>query len=75
MTHLIAPKPNWTYEATVAKIEEIINQIESGKLTLEEVFEEFALACEYLQQCETFLVQGKQQMNLLIETLEEFPDF
>ncbi|HLO47478.1 MAG TPA: exodeoxyribonuclease VII small subunit [Kamptonema sp.] len=66
---------DWKYEVAVAQIEEIIDRVESGELPLEEVFEQFAMAVEYLQQCETFLVQGKAQMNLLIETLADEPDF
>ncbi|CBN56569.1 MULTISPECIES: exodeoxyribonuclease VII small subunit [Kamptonema] len=66
---------DWKYETTVAQLEEIINRVESGELLLEEVFEQFAMAVEYLQQCETFLVEGKEQMNLLIETLNDEPGF
>ena len=63
--------PNWNYEATVAEVEEIVAQIESGVLPLEEVFDQFATAVKLLRQCETFLMQGKQRMDLLIETLPE----
>lgn len=59
------------YEETVVNIERVIAQIESGELTLEEVFEKFSIAMTDLQKCEDFLTQGQQQMNLLIETLED----
>jgi exodeoxyribonuclease VII small subunit len=59
------------YEAKVAEIETIITRIEAGELQLEEVFEQFAAAVEYLRQCETFLQQRQQQINLLIETLND----
>lgn len=62
---------SWNYESTVAEIEEIIEQIESGSLELEEVFEKFEIAVERLHQCESFLDRGKERMNLLIETLQE----
>jgi exodeoxyribonuclease VII small subunit len=62
-------KNAWNYEVTVAEIEQIISQIESGTLPLEDVFENFAIAVEQLRQCEAFLNEGKQRMNLLIETL------
>lgn len=60
---------SWNYEATVAEVETIIKQIESGKLELAEVFDQFATAVEYLRQCDAFLSQRQQQMDLLIETL------
>ncbi|WP_414754897.1 exodeoxyribonuclease VII small subunit [Anabaena sp. CCY 9910] len=59
------------YEAKVAEIEAIISRIESGELELEAVFEQFANAVEYLRQCDTFLQQRQQQIDLLIETLNE----
>ncbi|MBW4568988.1 MAG: exodeoxyribonuclease VII small subunit [Tolypothrix carrinoi HA7290-LM1] len=59
------------YEAKVAEIETIITRIEAGELQLEEVFSQFATAIEYLRQCETFLQQRQQQVNLLIETLND----
>lgn len=65
---------NWNYEERVLEIEQIIEQIESGSLPLEEIFQKFAVATEYLRDCETFLSKGKQEMNLLIETLEDFDE-
>ncbi|WP_009632557.1 exodeoxyribonuclease VII small subunit [Synechocystis sp. PCC 7509] len=67
-------KANWNYEATVAKVEKIINQLESGELELAEVFTEFTTAVEYLRECEAFLNQKQQQMTLLVETLTEQTD-
>jgi exodeoxyribonuclease VII small subunit len=61
----------WNYEAKVAEIEGIITRIEAGELELEAVFEQFASAVEYLRQCETFLQQRQQQVDLLIETLSD----
>jgi exodeoxyribonuclease VII small subunit len=39
------------------------------------VFDQFAAAVEYLRQCETFLQQRQQQVDLLIETLKDEPQF
>lgn len=64
-------KTNWNYEATVAKVEKIIAQLESGELELAEVFTEFSTAVEYLRECEAFLNQKQEQMTLLVETLTE----
>lgn len=65
----------WNYEATVAQVETIIEQIEAGELELAEVFEQFTTAAKYLRQCEAFLQERQQQMDLLIETLETESDF
>jgi len=65
----------WNYEETVDRIEAIIDRVESGELPLEEVFEQFAVAVECLQECESFLARGKEQMELSIELLAAEPDF
>lgn len=65
----------WNYEATVTKVETIIAQIEAGELELEEVFDQFSVAVEYLRECETFLQERQQQVDLLIETLKDEPQF
>jgi exodeoxyribonuclease VII small subunit len=44
-------------------------------LPLEEVFEQFGVAVECLQECESFLARGKEQMDLAIELLAAEPDF
>ncbi|MBW4630922.1 MAG: exodeoxyribonuclease VII small subunit [Iphinoe sp. HA4291-MV1] len=61
----------WNYEAKVAEIERIIARIEAGDLELQEVFDQFAAAVEYLRQCESFLQERQQKVDLLIETLKE----
>ncbi|MEH2114902.1 exodeoxyribonuclease VII small subunit [Nostoc sp.] len=65
------PEEGWNYEAKVAEIEGIITRIEAGELELEAVFDQFATAVEYLRQCEGFLQQRQQQVDLLIETLSQ----
>lgn len=64
----------WNYEASVAQVETIIEQIEGGRLELAEVVDQFAIAVEQLRQCEKFLNTKQQQMDLLIETLEDDAD-
>jgi len=69
------PQSDWNYEETVAQIEAIISQMEAGDMDLAEVFEQFTLAVDYLKECEQFLAQKRSQMDLMIETLSEDPDF
>ncbi len=68
------PPNNWNYSEAIASVEEVIDKIESGDLALETVFEEFELAVEQVNQCEQFLNQGIEKMNLMIETLEDFEE-
>ncbi len=64
-------QPDWSYESAVAEIEDMIAGIESGQLDLADVFDQFATAAQMLQQCELFLKQRQQQMELLIEQLDD----
>jgi exodeoxyribonuclease VII small subunit len=65
----MAKKIEWKYEAAVARVEEILGEIESGELELSEVFDRFAVAVESLQQCEVFLSGQREQVDLLLENL------
>lgn len=62
---------DWNYEMTVETIEEIIDRIEMGKMGLADIFDQFAIAVERLQQCESFLNHHRQQVDVLIETLTD----
>jgi exodeoxyribonuclease VII small subunit len=65
------PPPGWSYEETVEQVEAIMTRIESGELELADVFDQFASAVNYLRQCDLFLTQRQQQMDVLIETLTD----
>ncbi len=65
----MAKKIEWNYEKTVERVEEILDEIEGGDLELTEVFSQFAVAVESLQQCENFLSQQREQVELLLENL------
>lgn len=61
----------WSYERKVTEIEQIIARIEAGKLDLADVFDQFAVAVEGLKECDHFLQERQQQVDLLIETLQD----
>jgi exodeoxyribonuclease VII small subunit len=65
----------WHYEETVAEVEAILAKIEGGELDLADVFTNFSTAVEYLRQCEAFLSDRQKQVDLLIETLTDEPEF
>ena len=65
----MAKKNNWKYEETVDRVEEILAEIEGGDLDLAEVFSKFEIAVASLQQCESFLAEHSQRVELLLENL------
>ncbi|MBE9031198.1 exodeoxyribonuclease VII small subunit [filamentous cyanobacterium LEGE 11480] len=66
-----SPAKEWNYETTVSEIESILNLIESGEMDLADVFEQFSTAIAQLKECEKFLGERQQQVDLLIETLTD----
>ena len=67
----MAMNDDWNYEATVAKAEDILQSIEGGDLELAEVFSQSQIAAGYLRECEEFLVQQQESVELLVENLGE----
>ncbi|PZO44758.1 MAG: exodeoxyribonuclease VII small subunit [Shackletoniella antarctica] len=61
----------WSYETTVATVEGIIADLESGSLPLAAVLTQFEQAVQALTQCETYLQEKQQQVDVLIETLAD----
>jgi exodeoxyribonuclease VII small subunit len=64
-------QPDWSYETTVTTVESIITDLESGHLPLAEVLSQFEQAVKALQDCDAYLQEKQQQVDLLIETLGE----
>lgn len=60
---------DWSYEDTLARIEDITAQLETGDMPLADVFEQFAAAVGSLKQCDQFLQDKQKEATLLIETL------
>ncbi len=60
---------DWCYEDTLGRIEAITHQLETGELSLADIFDQFAEAVGALQQCDQFLKDKQAQAQLLIETL------
>lgn len=65
-----SPKSEFIYEAAVAQVETLIQQLEAGDLPLADIFSQFEQAVTTLQQCDSYLTEKRQQVELLIETLE-----
>lgn len=61
----------WNYEETVGSVETVLAQLEAGELPLADVFTQFEKAVASLQQCEAYLKAKREQVDLLIETLDD----
>ena len=62
----------WNYEAKVAEVEAIIATIEGGGIRVGGSFlSSFAVAVKSLCECENFLRERQQEVDLLIENLQD----
>ncbi|MEM9978276.1 MAG: exodeoxyribonuclease VII small subunit [Cyanobacteria bacterium P01_D01_bin.2] len=59
----------WNYETSIDQVEAIITDLETGDLSLADIFEQFEKAVTELKKCDTFLQKKQQQAQVLIETL------
>ena len=65
----MAGKPNKTqgFEAALAELEQVVADMESGKLSLEDSLAAYKRGAELLQQCRTRLEDAQQQVRILEE--------
>ena len=63
-----------TFEAALAQLEQVVADMESGKLPLEESLAAYQRGAELLQQCRSRLDDAQQRVRILEDgTLKDFP--
>jgi exodeoxyribonuclease VII small subunit len=64
-----------SFEAAVAELEQVVADMESGKLTLEDSLEAYQRGAELLKQCRTRLDDAQKQVRVLEDgVLKNFAD-
>jgi exodeoxyribonuclease VII small subunit len=63
----MAAKKSFPFESTLKKLEAIVEQMESGDLTLEESLRAFEEGIQLTRACQQALTEAQQQINVLIE--------
>lgn len=63
------PKPAApaNFEATIAELESIVAQMESGNLPLDQSIQAYKRGAELLQSCQQSLADAEQQVRILTE--------
>ena len=56
-----------SFEATIAELETIVSQMESGNLPLEQSINAYKRGAELLQNCQKFLLDAEQQVRILTD--------
>jgi exodeoxyribonuclease VII small subunit len=58
-------KQKITFEEALAKLEQIVSQIEAGKVSLEESIEKYAEGIDLIKQCRIILDSAEKKIQLL----------
>lgn len=60
------------FEQSLKALEELVNRMEQGDMSLEESLEAFQKGIALTRECQTRLTEAEQQVNLLIEENDQF---
>lgn len=60
------------FEESLKALEDLVNRMEQGDMTLEESLESFQKGIALTRECQTRLTEAEQQVNLLIEENDQF---
>jgi len=75
----MAAKKSYPFEASLEKLEKLVEQMEEGDLTLEESLKTFEEGIRLTRECQQALAAAEQKVKLLIEengqvTASDFED-
>jgi len=60
------------FEQSLKSLEELVNKMEQGDMSLEESLEAFQKGIALTRECQTRLAEAEQHVNLLIEENDQF---
>ena len=59
------PKEKLSFEQALTRLEQIVSQIEGGKVPLEESIEKYAQGIELIKQCRAILESAERKIQVL----------
>lgn len=59
-----------TFEECLAKLNELVDQLENGKLDLDKSIDIYAEAVRYRDRCKAVLEEGERKVQKLMQTAE-----
>ena len=59
------PKDKLSFEQALARLEQIVSQIEGGKVPLEDSIEKYAQGIALIKQCRSILESAEQKIQVL----------
>ncbi|MGD9021758.1 MAG: exodeoxyribonuclease VII small subunit [Lysobacterales bacterium] len=65
------PKPEPDFEATLAELEELVERLEVGQLSLDESLAGFKQGIELTRRCQSVLDRAEQTIQQLLDNQDE----
>lgn len=60
-------KQPYDFEGSLKSLEQLVEQMESGELSLEKALETFEQGIQLTRECQTMLSEAEQKVQLLVE--------
>lgn len=60
-------KQPYDFEGSLKNLEQLVEQMESGELSLEKALETFEQGIQLTRECQTMLTEAEQKVQLLVE--------
>ncbi|MEM6329431.1 MAG: exodeoxyribonuclease VII small subunit, partial [Planctomycetota bacterium] len=57
--------PDWTFEESIAELEQLVGELEGGELSLDEALDRYQRGVQRLKQCQQQLEAAEQRITLL----------
>ncbi len=65
--HILAKKDTPDFEKTLEELEDIVQSLETGELSLEDSLTTFERGIKLTRQCQTALQEAEQRVTILLE--------
>ncbi|MBD66821.1 MAG: exodeoxyribonuclease VII small subunit [Halobacteriovoraceae bacterium] len=59
------------FESTLNKLEEIVQKLEEGELSLDQSIKEFESGIDLYKECKTYLDKAEKKIQVLTDSLKE----
>jgi len=60
-------KQSYDFEQSLSSLEQLVEQMESGELSLEKALETFEQGIQLTRECQTMLAEAEQKVQLLVD--------
>lgn len=67
----MAKKDEVKFEKVLGELEDIVNELESGKLTLDDSLAKFEKGLEHYKKCRKLLNEAEKKITVLSESMKE----